>query len=184
MAELERILDFGCGCGRVARHWTDLDGPEIHACDQNKGLIRWCSENLPFVHAIANDVEPPTPYDDASFDLIYALSVLTHLPEELGFAWMAEFRRILRPGGLLLFTTLGERAKDRADARGRADFEAGRLVVNRSELPGSNLCIALHPHSYVTNGLLEGYSLVTFTEALTAQGQDTYLAQRRPAGAG
>jgi SAM-dependent methyltransferase len=179
LSRFERILDFGCGCGRVARHWANLDGPEICGCDQNPELVEWCSRNLPFMSVRVNGVEPPTPYEDSSFELVYALSVLTHLPEELQSPWMAEFRRILRPDGLLLFTTLGERSKGRADARGRADFEAGRLVVKRSQLPGSNLCTVLHPYSYVTNGLLDGFSLLSFTEAASPQGQDTYLARRQ-----
>jgi SAM-dependent methyltransferase len=163
----------------VARHWAKLEGPEIYGCDQNPELVEWCSRNLPFMSTSVNEVEPPTPYEDESFDLVYALSVLTHLPEELQSPWMAEFRRILRPDGLLLFTTLGERAKDRADARDRADFEAGRLVVKRAQLPGSNLCTVLHPYAYVTNGLLEDFSLLNFSEAASPQGQDTYLARRR-----
>lgn len=175
---LERILDFGCGCGRVARHWASVEGPEIHGCDQNPELVEWCDGNLPFIRAAVNQVEPPTPYEDSSFDLVYALSVMTHLPEELQHPWMEEFRRILRPGGLLLFTTLGAKSRDRADGTERADFKAGKLVVKRAELPGSNLCTVLHPHSYVTNGLLDGFSLLSFKEATTSQGQDTYLAKR------
>jgi SAM-dependent methyltransferase len=179
VSEFERILDFGCGCGRVARHWANLNGPEIFGCDQNPELVEWCSQNLPFMSVTVNGLEPPAPYEDSSFDLVYALSVLTHLPEELQSPWMAEFRRILRPEGLLLFTTLGERSKGRADARGRADFEAGKLVVKRAQVPGSNLCTVLHPYDYVTNGLLGGFSLLSFTEAVSPHGQDTYLAQRQ-----
>ncbi len=176
---LERILDFGCGCGRVARNWARLTGPEIHGCDQNAELVEWCRANLPFVQVTANGIEPPAPYADSSFDLVYALSVLTHLPEDLQRPWMEEFRRILRPGGLLLFTTLGARSMNRAAPSERAALEAGNLVVKRPELPGSNLCTALHPYAYVTNGLLDGFSLLSFKEAQTSRGQDTYLARRR-----
>src|SRR5215207_5994036 len=72
ISRFERILDFGCGCGRVARHWANLQGPEICGCDQNPELVEWCSRNLPFMSVEVNDVEPPTPYEDASFDLVYA----------------------------------------------------------------------------------------------------------------
>ena len=42
------ILDFGVGCGRVLRHWNDLDGVEIHGTDYNRRLIEWSARNLPF----------------------------------------------------------------------------------------------------------------------------------------
>ena len=175
---LDRVLDFGCGCGRVARHWSTMEGPEIHGCDHNPRLAAWCERNLPFMRISRNDLAPPTEYADDSFDLIYALSVFTHLPESLQMAWMAEFRRILRPGGTLLFTTFGDRAKPRLGARDRADFESGRLVVKRPNMAGSNLCIALHPYAYVTNGLLGDLSLLSFMEASSPSGQDTYVARR------
>ena len=72
------ILDFGCGCGRVVRWWRDLPA-EIHGSDFNPTLVRWCRENLPFGVFEVNRPEPPLPYPDDSFDLVYALSVLTHL---------------------------------------------------------------------------------------------------------
>jgi hypothetical protein len=78
---------------------------------------------------------------------------------------------------VLVLTTLGASAKSRASRQDRADFDAGKLVVNRPELPGSNLCIALHPHAYVV-GLLEGFSLLSFSEGpQTPGGQDTYVAR-------
>src|SRR5215210_6063682 len=48
---LGAILDFGCGCGRVARHWAGLEGPEIHGCDYNPRLVDWTARNLPFMQA-------------------------------------------------------------------------------------------------------------------------------------
>ena len=42
------VLDFGCGCGRVMRHWNTLHGPNLYGSDYNPVLIKWCRENLPF----------------------------------------------------------------------------------------------------------------------------------------
>jgi SAM-dependent methyltransferase len=180
-----RILDFGCGCGRVARHWAQLDGPELHGCDHNPELVDWCRANLPFMTAAVNRLEPPSRYDDAGFDLVYALSVFTHLPEPLQLAWMAEFRRILRPGGLLVFTTLGELWKSRLPAGERRRFEAGELVVEREGRAGENLCTAYHPPAYVERRLLDGFDPVATYDARYMVGaivlQDLHVA-RLPAG--
>src|SRR5215475_14021786 len=55
---LGRMLDFGCGCGRVLRHWAALDGPEIHGSDYNERLAGWCAAHLLFVTASLNRLEP------------------------------------------------------------------------------------------------------------------------------
>jgi len=51
--------------------------------------------------------QPPLPFPDNSFDLIYAVSVFTHLSEEHQRTWLPELRRVLRPGGRLLLVDIG-----------------------------------------------------------------------------
>jgi SAM-dependent methyltransferase len=185
MEELDRVLDFGCGCGRVARHWAELEGPEVHGCDYNAELIAWCEDNLPFLRTARNALEPPTRYQDASFDLVYAFSVLTHLSEPLQHAWMGELRRILRPGGLLLITTLGESCRPRLTPPELRRFDTGQLVVERARHAGDNACTAYHPRAYVTERLLRGFTDVDLLD-LGSPGmvlmQDAYLARRSADG--
>ena len=101
-------LDFGCGCGRVVRafrrHAAFL---KLHATDVDAEAIAWCRQHLPIAEFRVNDGTPPLPYANEQFDLIWAISVFTHLDEERQFAWLAELRRILRPGGILLATVYG-----------------------------------------------------------------------------
>jgi SAM-dependent methyltransferase len=102
------ILDFGCGCGRVARYLRP-DGRSITGTDIDVGAIEWCRENLRCVGTFdVNGHAPPLNYPDQRFDFIYAISVFTHLPEDLEVSWLKELRRILKPGGLLIATTIGE----------------------------------------------------------------------------
>jgi SAM-dependent methyltransferase len=157
VGEMGAILDFGCGCGRVARHWAGLDGPRLHGCDYNPELADWCDGNLPHLRAIRNELAPPTPYESESFDLIYALSVLSHLSEPLQSAWIAEFRRLLRPGGLLIVSVLGESVQHRLTFEERRRFLNGELVVERPRMAGRNLCTAYHPRPYVTGTLLADF---------------------------
>jgi 2-polyprenyl-3-methyl-5-hydroxy-6-metoxy-1,4-benzoquinol methylase len=179
LATQDRILDFGCGCGRVARHWGSLGSPEINGCDYNAELVHWCQENLPFMKVRVNELDPPSRYASGSFDVVYALSVFTHLPEALQQAWVAELRRILRPGGVLLLTTLGVRFTYRLSAEGRAEFEAGRIVIQRPRLAGENLCIALHPEPYVRQNLLADFSVLAMADRSSdGMFQDVYVARR------
>lgn len=180
MDELEAMLDFGCGCGRVARHWAGLRAPEVHGCDSNPELVGWCRDNLPFMRCVRNELNPPLPYEGSRFDLVYAISVFTHLPIALQCAWVRELSRILRPGGLLLLTFHG----DRHAARYLLPWElrryrAGEPVVLYGRLPGTR-CAAFDPPAYVTGGLLRGLTLRSFasSDEVPELSQDLYLAQR------
>jgi SAM-dependent methyltransferase len=183
--DLDRILDFGCGCGRVARHWAGLERPEVHGSDYNTELVDWCARNLPFLRTAHNDLRPPTEYADESFDLVYAFSVLTHLSEPLQHDWMVEFRRILRPGGRLLITTLGEAVRDRLSATELKRFDAGEVVVERPRRAGDNVCTAYHPRSYVTQRLLGDFADVGVVDLGSPElvlMQDAYVARRSTDG--
>jgi SAM-dependent methyltransferase len=146
---LESFLDFGCGCGRVLRHWRGLAGPEIHGSDFNEQLVEWCAANLPFVKASLNRLEPPLGFEDDSFDLVYAISVFTHLPRHLEQAWIAELARVVKPQGLILVTTHGDSYADRLDGAERARYDGGEPVVRWPRVAGSNLCTTFHPERYM-----------------------------------
>jgi SAM-dependent methyltransferase len=181
MDELGALLDFGCGCGRVIRRWQALEATVVHGTDANERAVAWCRANLPFALFTANGLAPPLAYADESFDLVYALSVFTHLPEDLQLAWIAELERVLRPGGFLLLTTHGERYRERLSDEERAAFDAGALVVRWPEGAGSNLCSAFHPSSYVEKRLAERLEPLEFLpEGATGNPhQDLYLLRRR-----
>ena len=178
--ELDAMLDFGCGCGRVTRRWATLGEVAVHGTDRNPAGIDWCRRNLPFARFDTNGLAPPLPHADRAFDLVYALSVFTHLIEELGLAWAAELDRVLRPGGFLLLTTHGEHYRPRfSPAEGRR-FDAGELVVRRPEAVGTNLCAAFHPRAYVHEVLARRLEPVEFV-AEGAKGnpyQDLHLLRK------
>jgi SAM-dependent methyltransferase len=104
------VLDFGCGWGRIIRFFLkDIEPEKLLGIDHSEEVIRasrdtnkWCKFTL---------IEPyaPTSLSKETFDLIYLYSVFSHLPEEMHWAWLKEFHRLLRPGGMLIATT---RARD------------------------------------------------------------------------
>jgi SAM-dependent methyltransferase len=124
----KRVLDFGCGAGRTLRHLLD-EGAELHGCDLHGPSIDWIAEHLPGVQAVRNSERPPLPYADGFFDLVYALSVFTHLPDTWE-EWLAELRRVLRPDGLLVATFLNERSWEQFE-HGPWDEGAGKIVTKR-----------------------------------------------------
>jgi SAM-dependent methyltransferase len=179
IADMRAVLDFGCGCGRVIRHWAAL-GAELHGSDLNPTLIYWCGRNLGFGRFATNGPLPPLPYVGGQFDFAYSLSVFTHMPETAQEAWMGELARVLRPGGHLLVTTHGERYVGQLTGEERSRFAAGQLVVRNEDRPGSNVCGAYHPESYVRERLARGFRVLEFIPEGAAGNpyQDVYLLRR------
>jgi SAM-dependent methyltransferase len=186
IAELDAILDFGCGCGRVLRHWHSLPRTRVCGVDYNPALIDWCRENLPFAEVKTNHLSPPLPYGDAEFNLVYALSVFTHLTQELQAAWINELSRVVKPGGHVVISTHGESYLHRLNDSERKRFVAGELVVkNNTNAPGSNTCSAYHPTAYVRQHMAPGLEVVEFIpEGATGNPtQDLYVLRKPSHGA-
>jgi SAM-dependent methyltransferase len=177
---LRSLLDFGCGSGRVIRHWSNLQNTEIHGCDLNPDAVEWCSRHLTFARFETNRLTPPLPYADRAFDLVYAFSVFTHLPQNLQLAWMRECGRVLRPGAHILFSTLGAYfvGEGRLSGSEQTSFENGDLVVLYEGVPGSNLCSAYHPQAYVERVLARDFELVRSLPEADDGHHDLYLLRK------
>ena len=109
--EGKRALDFGCGAGRVLRHFLpESDRCLFHGCDIDEPALAWAIEHLsPPFELFASREMPPLRRPDASFDLVWAMSVFTHLEHESWSAWLLELHRVLKPGGILIASYKGRR---------------------------------------------------------------------------
>lgn len=104
------VLDFGCGPGRVIT-WFQPQHKDwkFHGTDIDPEAIAWASENLSGIAQFdCNQASPPLRYTEGYFDLIYSISIFTHLPEDMQSAWLQELARVTRSGGYLALTTHGE----------------------------------------------------------------------------
>ncbi len=93
----ERLLEVGCGSG----HWLALlrpATPHLYGLDLSAGMLsqaRRSHGELALVRGRAGQL----PFPDASFDLVYCVNALHHFEQQHTF--IAEARRLLRPGGAL-----------------------------------------------------------------------------------
>jgi len=117
-----RVLDVGCGVGRVALPLTRfITSGTYDGFDIVKRWIRWCRRhitpahpNFRFTHANIHNSHYNRrgvtasqfrfPYEDAAFDFVFATSVFTHLDPAAARNYLREALRVLRPGGTLLAT--------------------------------------------------------------------------------
>lgn len=175
--QFPKVLDFGCGCGRVLRYLKDSPKVELHGTDCNAKAIQWCQQHLPFAKFSVNSLEPPLAYPDGMFNLIYVFSIFTHLTESLQSRWLDELRRVMAPGGYLILTLHGDKKAETLDPAERREYEKGNLVVREPNVVGSNYCMVYHPESYVRRVLTRGFEVIDFVPE-GAKGnppQDAYL---------
>lgn len=112
LSEFDSILDFGCGCGRLARMFKGHHG-RIAGCDIDHRHVEWCSTALDYMDAKLSYVHPPAPFADNEFEAVISISIFTHLNEDSQDEFLQELARLCRPDGLLFLTTHGERALER-----------------------------------------------------------------------
>jgi SAM-dependent methyltransferase len=104
----KRVLDFGCGAGRTLRHFlAEAETAEVWGADIDARSIEWLQQNLcPPLRVMRCDPEPPLRLESGSFDLVWAISVFTHLADS-SLAWLRDLHRLLKPSGLLIATYMG-----------------------------------------------------------------------------
>jgi SAM-dependent methyltransferase len=104
-----RVLDFGCGYGRVLRTLrAAFPAAELVACDLDPAAVRRCVDAYDAAPLAANvDVDLIPQVHDV--DLIWCGSVLTHLDAPQWSPLLRYFSRALAPGGVAVVTTHGRR---------------------------------------------------------------------------
>ncbi len=101
-----RWLDFGCGPGRVARHLLKYPPAEhLLGLDVDANAIRWAKAHLGADRFHSIRAAPPTDVPARSVDVIFAVSIFTHLDETAQSSWLSHFADLLAPGGLLIAST-------------------------------------------------------------------------------
>lgn len=104
-----RVLDWGCGPCRTLRWLFPRNTQtEFYGCDVDRRAIAWCLKNAGHKAEFrVTAAKPPLPYGDRSFDIVFGVSVFSHLDASFQEMWLAELKRILRPGGLLMLSLMG-----------------------------------------------------------------------------
>ena len=183
------ILDFGCGCGHVLRFFHDHPGTcHFYGTDIDGEAIKWCQKNIKIAFFNQNEPDPPiSSYQDDYFDLIYGISVFTHIDETMQFKWLSELKRIASPGGILILSVSGEKS------RGTWDFpeqDKPRLAENgiifyvtqtgRYKLDGlpDFYQHTVHTKEYVMREWSKYFNILSYIEAGINNHQDAVILMK------
>ena len=158
----DRVLDVGCGAGRMALPLARYlgGGGSYDGFDLLEDHVKWCRENIEARHPnfrfVQADVRSPMynpggrfapseyrfPYDDASFDFVFLTSVMTHLLAGAAERYLSEVARVSRPGARSLITWFllddeAERRIREGTSRTRFEHDAGGCRVVDAGVPES-----------------------------------------------
>lgn len=177
-------LDFGCGSGRVARHLAGSEGiASLTGLDVDGEAIGWCARHLDG-RFLTIDPKPPTSVETASIDVVYCISVFTHLDEEPQREWLGEVARVLRPGGLFLVSThppaLTYNRPDLTEADHRRLAERGFLFARGTG--AFNDDSAFHSEAYLRREWSRRFELLELRGGALGSVQDLAAWRRRDEG--
>lgn len=184
------ILDFGSGCGRVIQNFKNQSGQRrLYATDIDPDLVSWGKSNLHGIEWSLNGYWPPMLFEDNSFDLIYGISVFTHLDEDFQHAWLRELQRIARPGAILILTVHGEhviRGLQMPDSSLLDTFEERGFVFlplssGRFKADGfpDFYQTSFHTKKYICNEWSAYFEILNYAERGITDHQDAVVLQKR-----
>ncbi|KPK85166.1 MAG: hypothetical protein AMS27_08200 [Bacteroides sp. SM23_62_1] len=178
-----KILDWGCGPGRIIRHLPELTKSECeyYGTDYNKKTIEWCSRNIPNVKFSLNQLHPPLSYEDKFFDIIIAVSVFTHLSEVMHHAWFKELTRICKKNGIIYITTQGRSFRSKLTGMEIRLFDEGKLVTRGKVKLGHRTYCAFQPLEFMMQ-LFQGFELIEHIERASEGNyipQDIWIIRKR-----
>jgi len=184
------ILDWGCGPGRIVRHLPNLIGNDCvyFGTDYNNKSIEWCSQNLTDIQFNKNSLNAQLPYDNESMDIIYGISIFTHLSEQLHYDWYNELYRILKPNGIMFLTTHGDNFKVKMTDAEIKKFDKNKLIVRGNVKEGHRTFCAFQPKGFMRN-LFKNVEIVEHNERKSNKGnslpqQDIWIVKKYDKNAG
>ncbi len=199
----DSVLDLGCGSARVLPHVAAMTkGARCAGCDVDGEAIAWAADRHPNLEWAVSGAEPPLPFADASFALVYSISVLSHLRASSQDRWLEEVRRVLRPGGVALLSVHGAYAFEQFRTGGvasswcrREAFARGplgpaefvfepylRSFWNESELPGvgEHYGLAFHGGQYIRDHWARWLGVEAVIERGLTSWQDVVVCAQLP----
>jgi trans-aconitate methyltransferase len=100
-----RLLDFGCGWGRIIRYFAkDIPTHLLYGCDPDSNILKICTDLKVPGKFKTSDYRPQRLPFDEKFDLIYAYSVFTHLSENVHRECLETIHNALSPAGIAIIT--------------------------------------------------------------------------------
>jgi SAM-dependent methyltransferase len=177
----KRVLDFGCGSGRLLRHLLNAGtGATFEGTDIDAACVGWLEHHLPPPHrAFSNDAVPPLNRPERHYALVYATSVFTHLTHAWA-AWLCELHRLLEDDGILIATVLDQASGPHFDEDPWDDTRIGMLVLGPGRPWSAGGPMVLHSEWWVRAHWGRAFEVLAFHPGQgTVFGQAVVVMRKR-----
>ena len=131
LLKTESVLEFAAGFGRFTRHLVKALPGRVTCTDVMPGSIEFLREQFG-VESFESTHDPEKLALPATYDLLFVLSMFTHLPPRVWVPWLRALKRAVKPGGLLVFSVHNE---DVANEIGVVFDAEGTHFITSSESP-------------------------------------------------
>lgn len=184
LQSFKRILDFGCGCARTMIGLRGI-APSLPlvGTDIDAEAISWCQRHLHFASFETNNPLPPLRHPSGTFDLIYAISVFTHLNEEFQFAWLRELERVTQRKGYVVLTVHGNYYWDGMLSQDRSELQKTGYLFKDGPSSMRDLFpdwyqTAFHTETYVRSNYSKYFKVLAYIPSGMDQCQDVVVLQK------
>jgi hypothetical protein len=175
------LLEFASGYGCVSRHLSKMqDKYALTACDIHDRAIEFLRDRLG-VDAVPSRARPSEFALGQTFDVVFALSFFSHMPDRTFGAWIEALFATVAGNGLLIFTTHGREAHaDIGFPELHPDGYWFAPVSEQKDLPASDYGCMISTPSYAIDRIARcpGAALVHFHESFWWEKQDLYIVRK------
>lgn len=196
-------VDFGSGWGRYTRFMLKHVHPDnLYGFEVNSSMVEHCRKAFGMANFLKVGSMPPSPLRSGMVDLVFGYSVFSHLAPHCADAWIAEFARITRPGGLVLMTTQGRSFIDFCEGIRRSgdcsnawflslansfinteqclkDYDSGQFLHAGHGQYGGTYGESLIPRAYIERTWSKDFELVDFIDDRSILPQALFVLKRR-----
>ena len=179
-----KILEWGCGVARIIRHIPNLvDNAAIFGTDINQKMTDWNSNNIDRVIFSAIEYYPPTHFNNDQFNLIFAISVFTHIEVKLQSDWLTEINRIIADNGVFLFTTQGKKYETNLNEKQKDELDMrGALTINYKQ-KGHRMMSSYNKHKNLKILVEKYFEVLEYYDGLDYPdkigGQDLWIVRKK-----
>ena len=174
------ILEWGCGPARILRHIPQIlsaEKPNIFGSDYNPETIEWNKQSFSNINFFKNELLPPLKYEDDFFDIVYCISVFTHLDEETELKWFDEIIRVLKSGGIFLLSIHGESSKDRLSEEEKKIFDEKGCVIRSNVTEGKRSFTSYNSEKFMREKMLKSVEILEFIPGKKNE-QDIWIVKK------
>ena len=174
------LFEWGCGPVRILRHIPEIladKNVKVFGSDYNPETIKWDKTSFDNISFSKNELLPPLEYEGNFFDVIYCISVFTHLDEVTELKWFNEIIRVLKPSGIFLLSIHGESSKNRLSDDEKKIFDEKGCVIRSNVTEGKRSFVSYNSEKFMREIMLKDVEILEFIPGKTNE-QDIWIVRK------